>query len=98
MEGPKVTKGDVLWGKAYMDYMQSLPHYAQGRKITVQMIRYNVTGEQLLAFTGFSDHEFAAMLAGDGAFTDQQYENLYAQIRAHGHRMTKGLGNEDGRV
>lgn len=87
-----VKKDDVLWGRAYMDYMRSLPHYEQGRKITGEMIRNNVTGEELLAFTGFSEHEFAAMLAGDGAFTDQQYDDLYAQIRAHGHKRVNRAG------
>lgn len=64
MEGPKVTKGDVLWGKAYMDRMRDMPFYIQGRKIVLEMIDNNVSIEQVLDFTGFTDHEFARMLAG----------------------------------
>lgn len=61
MEGPKVTKGDVLWGKAYMDRMRDMPFYIQGRKIVLEMIDNNVSIEQVLDFTGFTDHEFARM-------------------------------------
>ncbi|KRM27552.1 hypothetical protein LH991_01235 [Schleiferilactobacillus harbinensis] len=93
-----MNEDEFLWGEEYMDKMRSLPHYAQGHQIVEIMVLYHASTEQILAFTGLIDNEFAAMLAGDGAFTDQQYENLYAQIRAHGHRRTKGPGNEDGRV
>lgn len=83
MEEPKVTKGDVLWGKAYMDRMRDMPFYIQGRKIVLEMIDNNVSIEQVLDFTGFTDHGFARMLAGDVPYTQQQYDDLYAQIRAH---------------
>lgn len=62
---------------------REMPHRKQADKIVLEMIDNNVSIEQVLDFTGFTDHEFARMLAGDGPYTQQQYDDLYAQIRAH---------------
>jgi hypothetical protein len=43
---------------------REMPHRKQADKIVLEMIDNNVSIEQVLDFTGFTDHEFARMLAG----------------------------------
>lgn len=84
-----MQKKNVLSGQSYMRKMRAMPFYEQGMKIPLQMLHNGVSTEELLAFTGLTDHEFARMLAGDGTYTQQQYDDLYAQIAAHGKRLAK---------
>ena len=85
-----MAEGDISWGKEYMDKMRSLPHYTQGHQIVEKMVLNHVSTEQILAFTGLTENEFAAMLAGDGAFSNQQYTDLFVQIEKHGHKPAQG--------
>ncbi|ERL65792.1 hypothetical protein [Schleiferilactobacillus shenzhenensis] len=80
----KIEKKDIVFGSEYWQRMRSLPHFNQARQIIPAMIRHGLSGDEVLSFTGLTEHEFAAMLAGDGAYTDADYQALMAQIKAHG--------------
>ncbi|KRM27551.1 hypothetical protein LH991_01230 [Schleiferilactobacillus harbinensis] len=78
-----IDDSEYVSGKEIARQWREMPHRKQADKIVLEMIDNNVSIEQVLDFTGFTDHEFARMLAGDGPYTQQQYDDLYAQIRAH---------------
>lgn len=62
---------------------REMPHRKQADRIVNEMIHNHLSAEEVFALSGLPEHEFARMLAGDGAVTDVQYEALYTQIQLH---------------
>lgn len=88
-----MTSKNLLWGKPYMDKMHAMPFYHAAHKVTEAMLLNGVTTEQLLDFTGLTDHEFARLLAGDGTYAAADYEVLINQIKLHGHNPVQDANN-----